>query len=140
MKSVNFVKLILFFFINHVKNLGLNVKVFVRDENKVPMNLKNKIEIIIGDVTNKEQVSNAISNTDAVVVVLGTRNDLSKYLFLNTKYYNIIIFFDLMSSIFIANFYLGPTTILSTGMKNIIDAMKMHNVEVVSVCLSGKFL
>lgn len=83
-------KLILFFFINHVKNLGLNVKVFVRDENKVPMNLKNKIEIIIGDVTNKEQVSNAISNTDAVVVVLGTRNDLSKYLFLNTKYYNIL--------------------------------------------------
>lgn len=90
MKSVNFVKLILFFFINHVKNLGLNVKVFVRDENKVPMNLKNKIEIIIGDVTNKEQVSNAISNTDAVVVVLGTRNDLSKYLFLNIKYYNIL--------------------------------------------------
>lgn len=45
-----------------------------------------------------------------------------------------------MSSIFIANFYLGPTTILSTGMKNIIDAMKMHNVEVVSICLSGKFL
>lgn len=90
MKSVNFVKLILFFFINHVKNLGLNVKVFVRDENKVPMNLKNKIEIIIGDVTNKEQVSNAISNTEAVVVVLGTRNDLSKYLFLNTKYYNIL--------------------------------------------------
>lgn len=90
MKSVNFVKLILFFFINHIKNLGLNVKVFVRDENKVPMNLKNKIEIIIGDVTNKEQVSNAISNTDAVVVVLGTRNDLSKYLFLNTKYYNIL--------------------------------------------------
>lgn len=90
MKSVNFVKLILFFFINHVKNLGLNIKVFVRDENKVPMNLKNKIEIIIGDVTNKEQVSNAISNTEAVVVVLGTRNDLSKYLFLNTKYYNIL--------------------------------------------------
>lgn len=93
MKSVNFVKLILFFFINHVKNLGLNVKVFVRDENKVPMNLKNKIEIIIGDVTNKEQVSNAISNTEAVVVVLGTRNDLSKYLFLNTKYYNILYIF-----------------------------------------------
>ncbi|KAG6801025.1 flavin reductase (NADPH) isoform X1 [Apis mellifera caucasica] len=93
--------------LNSAVNKGLNIKVFVRDENKVPMNLKNKIEIIIGDVTNKEQVSNAISNTDAVVVVLGTRNDLS------------------------------PTTILSTGMKNIIDAMKMHSVEVVSVCLSA---
>lgn len=27
---------------------------------------------------------------------------------------------------------------LSQGMKNIIDAMKTHNVELVSVCLSGK--
>lgn len=27
---------------------------------------------------------------------------------------------------------------LSQGMKNIIDAMKAHNVELVSVCLSGE--
>lgn len=44
-----------------------------------------------------------------------------------------------MSLISIANFHLGPTTVLSNGMKNIIDAMKVHNVEIVSVCLSGKF-
>lgn len=43
-----------------------------------------------------------------------------------------------MSLISIANFHLGPTTVLSNGMKNIIDAMKVHNVEMVSVCLSGK--
>lgn len=29
---------------------------------------------------------------------------------------------------------------LSQGMKNIIKAMKKHNVEVVSVCLSGMFI
>jgi len=32
---------------------------------------------------------------------------------------------------------LGPTTVLSEGLKNIIDAMKAHNVELISVCLSG---
>lgn len=32
---------------------------------------------------------------------------------------------------------LGPTTVLSEGLKNIIDAMKEHNVELISVCLSG---
>lgn len=79
----------------------------MRDEGKVPLNLKDKVEIVVGDVTNPEQVSNAMSNRDAVVVVLGTRNDLS------------------------------PTTVLSNGMKNIIDAMKAHNVEIISVCLSA---
>lgn len=34
--------------------------------------------------------------------------------------------------------FLGPTTVLSQGLKNIIDAMKAHNVELISVCLSGK--
>lgn len=108
----------------------------MRDEGKVPANLKDKIEIVVGDVTNPEQVSNAISNRDAVVVVLGTRNDLSKY----PISHKILIFSTHdVHIIFIVNFYLGPTTVLSNGMKNIIDAMKTHNVEIVSVCLSGKF-
>ncbi|KAK1118318.1 hypothetical protein K0M31_015023 [Melipona bicolor] len=93
--------------LNSAVNKGLNVRAFVRDEGKVPPNLKDKVEIVVGDVTNPEQVSNAMSNRDAVVVVLGTRNDLS------------------------------PTTVLSNGMKNIIDAMKAHNVEIISVCLSA---
>lgn len=29
---------------------------------------------------------------------------------------------------------------LSQGMKNIINGMRMHKVETVSVCLSGKYL
>lgn len=81
MRETNFILIIL-------KNLGLNIRAFVRDESKVPTNLKDKIEIVVGDVTNAEQVSNAISNRDAVVVVLGTRNDLGKYSIL----YEILIF------------------------------------------------
>lgn len=87
--------------------LGLNVRAFVRDEAKVPEDLKSKVESVVGDVTNAEQVSKAIADRDAVVVVLGTRNDLS------------------------------PTTVLSQGLKNIIDAMKAHSVELISVCLSA---
>ncbi|CAK9813448.1 Flavin reductase (NADPH) [Anthophora quadrimaculata] len=93
--------------LNSAVNKGFSVRAFVRDESKVPVNLKDKVEIVVGDVTNAEQVSNAVSNTDAVVVVLGTRNNLS------------------------------PTTTLSQGMKNIIDAMRVYKVEVVSVCLSA---
>ncbi|XP_076164816.1 flavin reductase (NADPH) [Ptiloglossa arizonensis] len=93
--------------LNSAVNKGLDVRVFVRNEAKVPIKLKGKIEMVVGDVTNAEQVSNAIRNRDAVVVVLGTRNDLS------------------------------PTTVLSQGMKNIIDAMKANNVKIVSVCLSA---
>lgn len=85
----------------------LDVRAFVRDEAKIPEDLKSKIESVIGDVINAEQVAKAVADRDAVVVVLGTRNDLS------------------------------PTTVLSQGLKNIIDAMKAHNVELISVCLSA---
>ncbi|XP_076659584.1 flavin reductase (NADPH) [Halictus rubicundus] len=93
--------------LNDAVKKGLKVRAFVRDENKIPTNLKDKIETVVGDVTNAEQVSSAIADRDGVVVVLGTRNDLS------------------------------PTTVLSQGMKNILDAMKTHNVKAVSVCLSA---
>lgn len=86
---------------------GLDVRVFVRDESKIPENFRTKVEPIVGDVTNPEQVSKAIEGREGVVVVLGTRNDLK------------------------------PTTVLSEGMKNIIEAMKKNNVELVSVCLSA---
>lgn len=59
--------------------LGLEVRAFIRDEAKVPKDLKDKIELIVGDVINPEQVSKAVANRDAVVVVLGTRVDLSMY-------------------------------------------------------------
>ncbi|KAL6444848.1 hypothetical protein ACFW04_002110 [Cataglyphis niger] len=85
----------------------LDVRAFVRDEAKIPEDLKSKIESIVGDATNAEQVAKAVADSDAVVVVLGTRNDLS------------------------------PTIVLSQSLKNIINAMKTHNVELISVCLSA---
>ncbi|KAL6256442.1 hypothetical protein P5V15_012555 [Pogonomyrmex californicus] len=86
---------------------GLDVRAFVRDKAKIPDDIKNKVESVVGDVINAKQVADAVAGRDAVVVALGTRNDLN------------------------------PTTVLSQGLKNIIDAMKAHNVERISVCLSA---
>ncbi|XP_044746938.1 flavin reductase (NADPH) [Coccinella septempunctata] len=86
---------------------GLNVRAFVRDASKLPENLRSKVEVVQGDVLNYNDVSNAIKGVSAVVVVLGTRNDLK------------------------------PTTVLSEGTKNIIKAMKENGVEIVSFCLSA---
>lgn len=36
-------------------------------------------------------------------------------------------------------FFLGPTTMMSEGTKNILEAMKTHNVQRVSCCISCKF-
>ncbi|XP_015191656.1 PREDICTED: flavin reductase (NADPH) [Polistes dominula] len=93
--------------LNHAVEKGMDVRVLVRDKTKIPENIKDKVDTIVGDVTNDTDVSKAVAGRDAVVVALGTRNDLK------------------------------PTTMLSEGMKNILDAMKMHNVELVSVCLSA---
>ncbi|XP_039314488.1 uncharacterized protein LOC105203429 isoform X2 [Solenopsis invicta] len=85
---------------------NLEVRAFVRDETKIPEDLKDKVETVVGDVTNVKDVAKAVAGRDAVVVVVGTGKNA------------------------------GPTTVLSQGMRNIIDAMKAHNVELVSVCLS----
>ncbi|XP_008553602.1 flavin reductase (NADPH) [Microplitis demolitor] len=93
--------------LEHAVNKAYEVTAFVRDEAKIPEHLKGKVKAITGNVTNYDQVEASIANQEGVVVVLGTRNDLK------------------------------PTTELSDGMKNIIRAMKKHNVEIVSVCLSA---
>lgn len=56
----------------------MEVRAFVRDKNKIPEDLKNKVEAVVGDVTNAKQVANAVADRDTVVVVLGTGRDLSK--------------------------------------------------------------
>lgn len=86
---------------------GLQVKALVRDPSKLPDHLRSSIEVIQGDVTKAEDVQQTIEGQDAVLVTLGTRNDL------------------------------GPTTVLSEGMKNIIAAMKENGIECVAVCLSA---
>lgn len=63
--------------------------------------------MVKGDVLNYTDVLNAVTNTTAVIVVLGTRNKLE------------------------------PTTDLSEGTKNIIKAMKEQKVEIISICLSA---
>ncbi|XP_021917133.1 flavin reductase (NADPH) isoform X2 [Zootermopsis nevadensis] len=86
---------------------GLHIKALLRDPSKLPEHLRSNIEIIQGDVTNITDVQQTVEGQDAVIVTLGTRNDLS------------------------------PTTVLSEGMKNIIAAMKKNGIECVSVCLSA---
>lgn len=87
--------------------IGLNVRAFVREPSKLPDHLRDSVEVVKGDVLNYMDIHNAIKDVTAVVVVLGTRNDLK------------------------------PTTDLSEGMKNIIKAMQDLKVEIVSVCLSA---
>lgn len=87
--------------------LGLKVRALVRDPSKIPEQHRDKIEIIVGDVLNYDDVLKTITGVQGVVVVLGTRNNLK------------------------------ATTDLSEGQKNIVKAMKEANVEVISVCLSA---
>lgn len=86
---------------------GLQIRALVRDPSKVPQELDGKIDIIKGDVLNEDDVKQAVEGQDAVIVTLGTRNNL------------------------------GPTTDMSSGLRNIISAMKAANISVVSVCLSA---
>uniref|UniRef100_A0A6M2DFR1 Putative flavin reductase nadph nasonia vitripennis n=1 Tax=Xenopsylla cheopis TaxID=163159 RepID=A0A6M2DFR1_XENCH len=88
-------------------NKGYKVQALVRSLNNVPKGLSDKATYIVGDVLSPSDVSKVVEGTEAVCVALGTRNDLK------------------------------PTTMLSEGMKNIINAMKEHNVAKVSVCLSA---
>lgn len=116
---------------------GFEVRVFVRDEAKIPEHLRGKVEAVVGDVTNSEQVSHAVAGQEGVVVVLGTRNDLSERILNNIiflkhfhgKNFAIFIFYST-----------EPTTVMSDGIKNIIQAMKTHGVRPLSVCLSGKLI
>lgn len=68
---------------------------------------KDRAELVKGDVTNLTDVENTLSGVDAVVVTLGTRNKLE------------------------------PTTVLSTGLSNILKGMEKANLRIVSVCLSS---
>lgn len=87
----------------------LKIRLLIRDEATLPEEFKNvdKIELIKGDVLDLSNVKTAIKDVDAVCVVLGTRNNVS------------------------------PTTDMSNGMKNVIEAMKESGIKKVSVCLSS---
>lgn len=65
------------------------------------------VDLVKGDVTNLVDVEKTLEGADSVCVVLGTGTSLE------------------------------PTTVLSTGLKNIIDGMKTQKLTKVSVCLSS---
>lgn len=68
---------------------------------------KDRVELVKGDVTNPSDIENTINGVDGVIVTLGTRNKLD------------------------------PTTVMSTGLKNIVDIMKKHKIQPISVCMSS---
>ncbi|GFS59286.1 methylglutaconyl-CoA hydratase, mitochondrial [Trichonephila inaurata madagascariensis] len=84
---------------------GYEVTAFVRD--KAKLGAVTPQNVVQGDVLNKEDVNKAVENQDGVIIVLGTRNDLS------------------------------PTTMMSDGTKNILEAMKKNNVKRVTCCISS---
>lgn len=87
--------------------VGLNVRAFVRDPNRLPDHLRNSVEVVKGNVLHYSDVLRAVTDATAVVVALGTNDSLE------------------------------PTTALSEGTKNILTAMKAQNVEIISICLSA---
>lgn len=52
--------------------------VLVRDPAKLPAD-HNASRVLVGDVLNKEDVKKTMEGQDAVIIILGTRNDLSKW-------------------------------------------------------------
>ncbi|TSR87312.1 Estrogen-related receptor gamma [Bagarius yarrelli] len=88
---------------------GYNVTVLVRDPSRLPADHKAS-RVVVGDVLNKEDVKKTLEGQDAVIIILGTRSDLS------------------------------PTTMMSEGTRNIIEAMKSRGIRKVIACMSAFLL
>jgi biliverdin reductase / flavin reductase len=79
----------------------------VRDESTIPAEFREKVEVVKGDVLNQSDVDKCVEGTDAVIIVLGTRNSTA------------------------------PTTMMSEGTKNIISSMKKFGLSRFSACMSS---
>ncbi|XP_073337614.1 flavin reductase (NADPH) [Pagrus major] len=66
--------------------------------------------VVVGDVLNREDVKKTMEGQDAVIIILGTRNSLS------------------------------PTTMMSEGTRNIVEAMKARGIRKVVGCMSAFLL
>ncbi|KAF4011033.1 hypothetical protein G4228_002708 [Cervus hanglu yarkandensis] len=89
---------------------GYEVTVLVRDPSRLPSDGPQPAHVVVGDVREPADVDKTVAGQDAVVVLLGTRNDLS------------------------------PTTMMSEGAQNIVAAMKAHGVDKVVACTSAFLL
>ncbi|XP_049878216.1 flavin reductase (NADPH) isoform X2 [Pectinophora gossypiella] len=85
---------------------GLEVRAFVRDPARLPLHLHDKVDIYQGNVLEPDSVNEAVEGMDAVVICLGTGNNLE------------------------------ATSDMSEGTKNILDSMRGKNVKIVSACMS----
>ncbi|KAM9801000.1 flavin reductase (NADPH) [Neosynchiropus ocellatus] len=88
---------------------GYSVTVLVRDPTRLPADHKAS-QVVVGDVLNKEDVKKALEGQDAVIIILGTRNDLN------------------------------ATTVMSEGTRNVVEAMKTRGIRKVVGCLSAFLL
>lgn len=89
--------------------LGLKVTAFVRDVSRLPAELVDQVTIVQGDATVKSDVERAVRRHDAVVVALGTRNNLN------------------------------ATTVMSDGLRNVLDVMLEQSVNKVMSERNMKF-
>ncbi|XP_058385332.1 flavin reductase (NADPH) [Diceros bicornis minor] len=89
---------------------GYEVTVLVRDASRLPSEGPQPAHVVVGDVRQAADVDKTVAGQDAVIVLLGTRNDLS------------------------------PTTVMSEGARNIVAAMKAHGVDKVVACTSAFLL
>jgi len=69
---------------------GLEVRALARDPSRFPAEVREKIQIVQGDVLNPTDVEKTVEGVEGVVIVLGTRNDVRKSLscaFIILKFY-----------------------------------------------------
>ncbi|KAG7263891.1 hypothetical protein CRUP_027492 [Coryphaenoides rupestris] len=88
---------------------GYNVTVLVRDPQRLAEDHAAS-RVVVGDVLNRADVQKTLEGQDAVIIVLGTRSDLS------------------------------PTTMMSDGTRNIVDVMKARGISKVVGCMSAFLL
>lgn len=88
---------------------GYSATVLVRDPSRLPQDHKAS-RVVVGDVLNRDDVRKTLEGQDAVIIILGTRNDLS------------------------------PTTVMSEGTRNILEVMKERGIRKVVACMSAFLL
>uniref|UniRef100_A0A673H3R9 NAD(P)-binding domain-containing protein n=1 Tax=Sinocyclocheilus rhinocerous TaxID=307959 RepID=A0A673H3R9_9TELE len=101
---------------------GYNVTVLVRDAARLPSDHKAS-RVVVGDVLNKDDVKKTLEGQDAVIIILGTRNDLMHFIYW---------FSEILSA--------GPTTMMSEGTRSILEVMKARGIRKVIACMSAFLL
>lgn len=93
--------------VRYALQINLMVRLFARPTSIIPDDIKDKVELYIGDVVNYDDVEKAVNGSDLVVCTLGTRGNLA------------------------------PSTMMSTGTQNIVNAMEKFDIKKGSFCLSS---